>query len=190
MKAKLNTPKELENIINQFDRKRTEFTKVNARSIRDFPRVRRVATIQNNITLGSYQLRQSLSYLSEYQRKNENFEIEVFNDNDKIFDCNHRLLRANFSSRHIASKTYKTYITYQKNDNSLEKINWVCNCRNGNRTVGCCSHVASLVYHLNYGKYHTPRITAAFLDTIFPSATIIESTDDEDDDNLYDEYHS
>ena len=32
-------------------------------------------------------------------------------------------------------------------------IDWACTCFAGLRTVGCCSHIASIIYFLSYAKY-------------------------------------
>jgi hypothetical protein len=43
---------------------------------------------------------------------------------------------------------------YLFKSNNIEGIeSWYCTCKAGMRTVGCCSHVASIVYFLSHGKY-------------------------------------
>jgi len=30
---------------------------------------------------------------------------------------------------------------------------YACECANGRRTVGCCSHIAAIIYYLSYARY-------------------------------------
>lgn len=38
---------------------------------------------------------------------------------------------------------------------------YCCNCANGNRTIGCCSHIAAVIYYLSYGRYLSKIIRPA-----------------------------
>jgi hypothetical protein len=75
MKSRSKTSNKLESIleIHGLDRKRKSFKSVEFASIKNFPKLD-FNTIKNNITLGSYQLKQSLSYLNDLEN------IEVFED--------------------------------------------------------------------------------------------------------------
>jgi hypothetical protein len=73
-------------------------------------------------------------------------------------------------SRHIGAKKYNVYVKYKTEVNSLDGIeSRYCTCKAGMRTVGCCSHVASIIYFLSYGKYldHIPNPSSK-LTSIFP----------------------
>lgn len=192
MKRKLHSVNKLENIIdtNRLDRQSVPFKKLDANTITDFPRIDRV-TLKKKITLGTYQLKQSLSYLAEHQLENGNFTIEVFSDKKRILDSKSRLLRARFQSRHSGATKYKSYITYMPNGNSRKSITgWLCSCKIGLRTVGCCSHIASIIYQLSYGKYNESNNPAASLQSIFPVAAVVESSDEDDVSSEEDEIFS
>ena len=96
---------------------------------------------------GSYQLSQAVSYLAEIMDNgiiNANFLKE-----------NKSIVKFEVRSRHINRKTYKCYIEYALNTIGKAGIlHYTCECANGLRTVGCCSHVASITpigqYLLNY----------------------------------------
>ena len=48
---------------------------------------------------------------------------------------------------------------------------WFCECKNGARTLGCCCHIAALLYYLAYArhlKYQSLKKPAFFLNSIFP----------------------
>ncbi|KYN12693.1 hypothetical protein ALC57_15133 [Trachymyrmex cornetzi] len=32
-------------------------------------------------------------------------------------------------------------------------IHYACECANGRRTIGCCSHIAAIIYYLSYARY-------------------------------------
>jgi hypothetical protein len=73
-------------------------------------------------------------------------------------------------SRHCGGQKYNVYIKYQPKSNNIEGIeSWYCTCKAGMRTVGCCSHVASIVYFLSHGKYleNIPN-PGSRLSSIFP----------------------
>ena len=73
------------------------------------------------------------------------------------------IVRFEVRSRYINSKTYKCYyIHYDSNGDNINAIKgYCCNCANGLRTVGCCSHVAALMYHLSHGRYLSDVIRPA-----------------------------
>ncbi len=49
---------------------------------------------------------------------------------------------------------YNTCVTYRNNVKNIDGIQeWMCTCKSGKRTVGCCSHVASVIYYLSNGRY-------------------------------------
>ena len=35
----------------------------------------------------------------------------------------------------------------------FELLEYTCDCANGSRTVGCCSHIAAIVYYLAHVRY-------------------------------------
>ena len=130
------------------------------------------------------QLQQSLSYLAEHLNESGNFETEAFGNG--IFDSNQRLLRTHTQSRHSSSTKYNSYILYcTKDEPNREFVNriegWFCTWKNGARTVGCCSHLASVIYHMSYGRYHHLSKPAASLPLIFSSSVVLETGDEDED---------
>lgn len=96
---------------------------------------------------GSYQVGQTVSYLGEMLDEDGTLSLKFVKDKPEI-------VRFEVRSRHINAKTYKCYVKYVMNGSGIDAIEgYCCNCANGLRTVGCCSHVASLIYHLSYGRY-------------------------------------
>jgi hypothetical protein len=75
--------------------------------------------------------------------------IEKYTSKTNLIDPNQTLIRTQIKSRHSSSKTYNTYISYKPNINSHKAIDsWICTCKSGKRTVGTCSHIATVIYKL------------------------------------------
>ncbi|RNA23239.1 Cysteinyl-tRNA cytoplasmic [Brachionus plicatilis] len=45
------------------------------------------------------------------------------------------------------------YVYLNKDDKAIQ--GWVCECKVGLRTLGCCSHITAVIYYLSYGKYQS-----------------------------------
>lgn len=118
--------------------------------IQDFPRMS-PEDIYMNITFGQYQLRQGLQYIKQHQKKdNGKYKISMFSKDSYI--------RAQIQSRFSGQKVRNVYIKYDKDKTGYDGIlGWFCDCPNGARTVGCCGHVASLIYFLAYAQ-HLPTL--------------------------------
>lgn len=72
------------------------------------------------------------------------------------------IIKFEVRSRHINSKTYKCYIHYEPNTIGMRGIKrYCCSCANGNRTVGCCSHIAALIYYLSNARYSSRIVRPA-----------------------------
>jgi hypothetical protein len=52
---------------------------------------------------------------------------------------------------------------------------WICSCKSGRRIVGCCSHVATVIYYLSWAKYHTLKFPAEHLNLMFIDKSKLES---------------
>jgi hypothetical protein len=187
MKLKVNTINRLETIFesSRIDRKRSLYKRIDCNSIKDFPKLD-LKTLTTKITLGTYQLRQSLGYLTEHISESGRYSIEIFSDNKSIFDENTRLLKTRIQSRHSNATKYNSYITYSPTTNSVANDSnsikdWICSCKNGRRTVGCCSHVASVIYYLSHGRYVQSNKLNSTIGSIFQSHVVAESSDDSTD---------
>lgn len=102
-------------------------------SVSDFPELSE--TILRILTLGTYQLKLSSSYVQEYLSGDCDFHLHKEIPG---------LLRVKLQSRHVSSKSYLVWIKYDED----HVIAWYCKCRAGARTVGTCSHVAAVIWYL------------------------------------------
>ena len=79
MKAKLHTPNTLEVLVREKSlHKKSLYKRIENESLVDFPKLTREVII-NQITFGTYQLKQSLGYLAEHFNKGD-LEIMINND--------------------------------------------------------------------------------------------------------------
>jgi hypothetical protein len=148
--ARENIPNTLQPYVdeNNLDMKRVNFKKLESCEITDFPQL----SLQDLylITLGSYQLKQALSYIAQHLDQNGIFWLKAFKD---IIENNY-LIRAKLLSRHSRSVKYNIYIKYSTSISGIDAIiAWMCRCKNDLRTLGCCAHIASVLYYFSYGRY-------------------------------------
>ena len=122
---------------NNLERRSAKWESVDECQLSDFPQLD--DTILRILTLGTYQLKLSSSYIQEYV--GGDCSIQLFRENDG-------LLRVRLQSRHISSKSYLVWIKYD----SDHVLAWYCRCRAGARTVGTCSHVAAIIWYLGQSR--------------------------------------
>ena len=175
----INDRKKDENALQRYivdkslDKVRKVYIKMDAIELKDFPRLS-VSDLEN-ITLGKYQISQSLSYISEH------FNMEQFS----IFVCTiePNIIRTKIQSRHISRKTYWVYVQYVPNGTGPESIEgWACSCANGLRVIGCCVHSTSVIAYLSCFRYQSRTFQPAkHLNDLFKEAQPIINNDSEED---------
>jgi hypothetical protein len=81
--------------------------------------------------------------------------------------------------------SYKLIIVYSPKICGVSAIRgWKCNCAVGNRKVGCCSHVACVIFYLSFGKYRIELKKTGFkFDNFFQKLGLNCDSDDEDEDD-------
>jgi len=159
-----------------WSRRKLPFTKIASSDLLDFPEL-----TEEDLKLlftGMYQLSQSVSYLAEIINKDNTVSLGYVKESSNI-------LRVDVPSRHIRSATYKCYVDYVPNAQGCGGIKrYCCDCANGNRTVGCCSHVAAVVYFLSHARYLSKIVRPAeILSKLFTRdqyAPVINEDSDED----------
>lgn len=151
--------------------KTSQFTRIDANEILDFPKLT-IETIKSKITLGSYQIKQALGYIGEHFNENGKYLIYLSKNSEKLADS--KVILARIQSRHVNIIKYKVYIKYKPNVRSCRSIEgWLCSCKIRSRTVGCCSHIAAVVYYISYGRYQDYQANPAGIMKIFIIKLII-----------------
>ena len=102
------------------------------------------------ITFGTYQLKQAKSYTKEHLSEDGEYKIDVHH-------LAPGLLRVRIQSRHINAKQYFCWIEYSAENTNEQIVAWFCHCKAGQRTVGCCAHVASVIWYLGYARHQEHR---------------------------------
>ena len=94
-----------------------------------------------NLTLGTYQLKQARHYTDEHFNHDGDYQVDLHSDAPDF-------VRARIQSRHVGSKRYFLWIEYDENDLSDPIKGWYWQCKPGKRVVGCCAHIASVLWFL------------------------------------------
>lgn len=153
---------------NNLQQIRGRWVHLNGNHIQDFP----VLDLEylRNLTLGVYQIGLAPSYIQD------NFEIE----GASVFEVDERneepgFLRCRISSRYRNAVKHQLWIMYipvncdqNVEDNIPERISaYYCTCKCGSRTLGCCSHVCSVLWYLGYARHNNNNIN-------YPSCRLLE----------------
>ncbi|CAF4651949.1 unnamed protein product, partial [Rotaria socialis] len=73
---------------------------------------------------------------------------------------------------------YDVWVQYNKN----EILGWYCRCPNGCRVVGCCSHIASVIWFLSFARYHPEALresASSYLNSITDAPNYSDVSDDD-----------
>ncbi|CAF0901913.1 unnamed protein product [Brachionus calyciflorus] len=143
MKQKLNIKNNLEKYLNfHHSQSQKIFKNIEEATNLSFPQLY-IETIRKHITFGTYQLKQCYGYLAEHFKKNGRFKSKITEQN--IPEENDKILLSEIHSRHSNNVVYKVFVKYVPNSNNYDTLEWICSCKSGRRTVGCCTHVASVI---------------------------------------------
>lgn len=129
------------------------------------------------ISLGKYQIKQAASYCQEHvKRHSSQFQlfrypeskqrefIEQFeSEENKLI-----LVFARILSRHRSQKKYDAYVLIDINGLGANSVlEYCCECYVGLRTVGCCSHVMTIIWYSLFTKKANFMRPAHFLNNFF-----------------------
>ena len=102
------------------------------------------------LTFGTYQLKQAKAYTREHLSSDGDYTINIHNQAPG-------LLRVRIQSRHINAKRYFCWVEYSTANVDAKIVAWFCQCIAGQRTVGCCAHVASVLWFLGNERHNNHR---------------------------------
>lgn len=159
-----------------WNRKKLPFENASSEDIIDFPEL--TEKDLKILFTGTYQLSQAISYLAEMMNDDGTINLQFVKDQTNI-------LKILINSRHISRKVYRCYVEYVRNGIGVSGIRrYACECANGRRTVGCCSHIATVIYYLSHARYLTKILRPAqILSKLFVKEhfnAVIEEDSDED----------
>lgn len=143
------------------------------------------------IALGKYQIKQAESYYAQHLKKcNGGFITFALPDAlcRTVFHsyytdtCHPILLLLQLDSRFRSQKHYDAFVLVNRNGADENVIlGYSCECYNGLRTVGCCSHVMCLIWYSFYAKNMMSPNPAGFLDEYFDHFNDAGEDSDEDE---------
>jgi hypothetical protein len=144
-----------------------KYEAINSFDLTDFP----VLTMDElrDLTMRVYQLKQAPQYAREHIEP----EYELF-----LVKNDPNLIRCKIQSRHTNSAVHTLWVEFS----SSNVTGWYCTCKIGARTVGCCAHVASVVWYLGYQRYSEMKSTQlSKLLSVVTDASDLPVTDSESD---------
>lgn len=112
-----------------------------------------------SIGLGSYQIKQAKSYCQQHLNEWGEFVVNVCDVEECRQKCaqfntenaNLLLILVNFKSRFQSARTHSSYVLFDTNAEGKDVVKaHCCSCKNGLRTVGCCSHVMTIIWYLYF----------------------------------------
>lgn len=130
-------------------------------------------------SLGNYAIKQAISYIADIKKKNGSFPIRtlpsvyVQTHFGKICDKNNftkaMLIFTQMNSRFRSNVVHDVYVLYDATIKAnRENILYYCTCQHGRRTVGCCSHVMTIIYYFGYGRHQKKENSpASYLNDFF-----------------------
>lgn len=175
MLSRLNTPNEVFRITSKKDIQQILKTFAPFEDVGSLPTLQHQDLVR--ISLGKYQLKQAQSYCSQHIKANEG-SFNVFSLSDELCqthfasfyndDCEPILLLAQLDSRYRNRKHYNTFLLVNRiGNNEKTVLGYCCECYNGLRTIGCCSHVMTVIWFTLYTKNRNIPNPAGFLDDYF-----------------------
>lgn len=145
-------------------------------SVTDFPTLS--MDDLKRITLGTYQIKIAEKYIYSHMKENNTFGIFIHRQNECI-------IRAKIQSRFSKSKTHDSWVKFEKNGSGYEAvIGMYCTCKVGERTLGCCSHLTSIIRYLGHDRYQPPdtkSCTRSAWDAIDCNDSCTDFSSDDDD---------
>lgn len=113
-----------------------------------FPRLT-LQQLEDEITLGVYQVKLAKFYTREHRlgEVGGGYKVEVHPERASGF------LRVRIQSQHVSKTRHYVWIKWEPNNR--KSLRWCCTCPPGLRTVGCCAHVASVIWYLAVAR-HAP----------------------------------
>lgn len=152
-------------------RKKAIWNKLTDSDLQDFPRL--TWDELRELTLGIYQLKQSQSYTQEHLNEKGIYSLYTHREDDSV-------LRVQLRSRHTCAKNYNIWLKTEHNNITQ----WYCQCKVGARVVGCCAHVASVIWFLAYWRHNSTEVkkpSTEYADTLQDAASGWSSSDSDEE---------
>jgi len=132
------------------ENKRIIWKKATNEDLQDFPVLG--SADMKMLTLGVYQTSLAAGYTSLHLNDSSSYEIFLHKENPT-------LLRAKIESRYTQGKAHQLWISYEAHGTDFKSVTGhYCTCKAGSRVVGCCSHIASVIWYFGCAR-HSNNLT-------------------------------
>ncbi|XP_033763920.1 uncharacterized protein LOC117345083 [Pecten maximus] len=126
-----------------------------------------------DITFGIYQIKQACSYSREHMSDDGDYELLVCKEDTG-------LLKVRIQSRHCSGVLHSLWIRYDV----FTILGWYCTCKVGARVVGCCAHIASVLWYLGIIRHQDTIEPSTKVSSVLDAADMPETdTSDNSDDS-------
>lgn len=180
MLAQFNKPNSLSRIVDRIPQK--SFTPVMDLTL--FPKCS--YDDLKNISQGTYQIKNAPSYCQYHLKSNDGHFLAYVCDAGNCrkycsdileINSNPLLMLAKLPSRFQKRKLHKTYVLFNLAPCSSDKqiVSYCCTCKNGLRTIGCCSHVMSIIWYTIFIEKSNLPLPSSNFDNIFDAENIVDS---------------
>ena len=121
-----------------------------------------------DLTIGTFQVRLARSYVQDKMQRDDTEEFQL----DSLLD-EPGLIRVRVFSRFRNATKHQIFIAYNilesdgVDDDTEPILGYYCTCKSGARTLGTCSHVASVLWYLGYARYQD--------NVRYPSSLLLET---------------
>lgn len=210
MKSRLNVPNLLKDVVGKYNLSKVKvpYIDINYTALDNeennlllhFPKL----TLNDLylVSLGPYQINNAKSYYAQHKKEGI-FLVQKFEPKPRYriaaldyasFGINITdpiLVKAYMKSRFRSTKNHHIFVLVDKSKSGRDSIvEYFCTCETGSRTVGCCSHVMTVIWYLGYGQYneiHIPNANITNVSITIPKIRNIEdeniedSTEEDDD---------
>lgn len=186
-------PNDLHSMVKSLKVNETTFRLLEDDDFNQFPRL----SVEHlkRIALGSYQIKNAPSYYQAHLKANNNSfmlhkcDESIFQSRfEKFFteNSNPVLILGQLSSRFRSKTSHQTFIVFDINADGFDVVvAYTCSCKNGLRTIGCCSHVMAVIWYLCHVNKENIKVPSARLDNIFTGDLIsdCDSSECSEDEN-------
>jgi hypothetical protein len=135
----------------RLNRQRKDWLDLSSEYLPGFPKL--TEEYLHELTLGVYQLKLAPSYTQDKIQNDSEYNFQIHLERPG-------LLRVKIKSRFSGSKERNLWIAYvdpgmgDDDDNEKLILGWYCDCKNGARTLGCCAHIASVLWFLGFARWN------------------------------------
>jgi len=166
MKSRLNQPNPLAALVaaENLNRKSASWESIDGSSNDNLEFPQLTEADLRLITLGHYQLRHAQSYYAEHVKATGAYEVQVCRHQGPLSRSHGHtaddpmLIRGKIQSRFRSSAQHFVYILIDRAEEGIDSVSsYTCSCAQGLRTVGCCAHIATVLWYLGYAR-HLPEI--------------------------------